>query len=592
MLSRQARIFFRFTGGYVLVWLAAGAVAAFALVFIELVISLQIANLLVMLGLVNQAVSFPFGLGKLSNNLTTFVVIFIGSGILRAFCYFLIAHSGNFAHEAILNRLRLLAFHESFGSERSMVSLASLTGWVSEHFHRATYFCLYVANLIPALVQLIFLTALLLKSSVHLTALAMVAIIIVGLLVHFVNGYARKIVASNPAIGDSMVQRMMRMARNKYLLKALRTMEREHKQLVLSSLRFATSIIRSNALSNFAGNLPQIFGMATLMLLVGEELRSHELTGMAFLSFLYLFLRMVQALSTASSAYGAMNSQYPAYRHVANYVEKFSDEEFERAVRPSDHLSAFGLRRSVEFFGTNNSKIEGLLNDQNGEPPSVTFKDVSFRYQENSSDVLRHFNLEIRSGEACAIMGASGSGKSTILGLLMGMMNPDSGEILLGGKDPQTFFSDPNLRLGFVGAEPYLIEGTIRENLLYGIRRDDIFDGELFSVLNRAQLSELIKVNPSLLDYQISESGEGLSSGQKQRLMFARALLGKPTLLVLDEASSNLDEETESLLAAEIRKLNGTCTTIIITHRSAFVKWVDNRISLVTQSDPLNCENI
>ena len=377
------------------------------------------------------------------------------------------------------------------------------------------------------------------------------------------------------------------MSQNKYLLKALRTMEREHKHLVLSSLRFATSIVRSNALGNFAGNLPPTFGLITLMLLVSYQLKNPELSGMAFLSFLYLFLRMVQSLATASVAYGAMNSQYPAFLRVSQYVRSFSDEEFRVAVAPSDRLSPLGLRRNVEDFARSNAETNSSSSKIEKPAPEVLFKNVLFRYNSDAPDVLRDFHLEIPAGGTCAIMGASGSGKSTILALLLGMLRPNSGLISLGGKTPSEFFSDPDLRLGFVGAEPYIIEGTIRDNLLYGVRDQSISDDELHSSLMRAQLGELVAGNPSFLDYVISESGEGLSTGQKQRLMFARALLAKPNLLVLDEASANLDEKTESLLAAEIQKLSGKCTTIIITHRSGFVSWVEQKRHLTSSLDEL-----
>jgi ABC-type bacteriocin/lantibiotic exporter with double-glycine peptidase domain len=226
--------------------------------------------------------------------------------------------------------------------------------------------------------------------------------------------------------------------------------------------------------------------------------------------------------------------------------------------------------------------MNGSSSNIDKSAPTVIFKNVFFKYSADAPDVLRDFHLEIPAGGTCAIMGASGSGKSTILALLLGMLRPNSGSISLGGKSPNEFFSDPDLRLGFVGAEPYIIEGTIRDNLLYGVRDQSISDDELYSSLKRAQLGELVAGNPSFLDYVISESGEGLSTGQKQRLMFARALLARPNLLVLDEASANLDEKTEALLAAEIQRLGGKCTTIIITHRSGFVSWVEHRHHLTS----------
>jgi ABC-type bacteriocin/lantibiotic exporter with double-glycine peptidase domain len=210
----------------------------------------------------------------------------------------------------------------------------------------------------------------------------------------------------------------------------------------------------------------------------------------------------------------------------------------------------------------------------------VRFENIDFRYAPELPKVLDRFSRVIGAGEACAIMGVSGSGKSTLLGLLMGMLAPTSGTIRVGGKSTDEYFADPDLRLGFVGPEPFLIEGTVRENLLYGVRRPNVPDDELLQALRRAQLDELLAEKPGLLDHALTEAGEGLSTGQKQRLMFARAILVEPTLLVLDEASSNLDERTEALLSAEIQRMAGRCTILVITHRPAFVKWIGKTIHL------------
>jgi ABC-type multidrug transport system fused ATPase/permease subunit len=193
--------------------------------------------------------------------------------------------------------------------------------------------------------------------------------------------------------------------------------------------------------------------------------------------------------------------------------------------------------------------------------------------------VFYGLNVEVEAGSQLAIVGPSGSGKSTLLALVLGVLRPTEGEIIVDGVSPAQFCESPDARIAYVGAESFLIDGTVRENLLYG-RSEAFTDSEMIAALQAAQLENWYLETKDPLNYLISENGEALSTGQKQRLSLARALLSKPSLLILDEISANLDVKTEAEVALTVAGLTGICTTLIVSHREGIVKHVTNRLVL------------
>ena len=162
--------------------------------------------------------------------------------------------------------------------------------------------------------------------------------------------------------------------------------------------------------------------------------------------------------------------------------------------------------------------------------------------------------------------------------LLLGIFKPDKGYIKINNEDPSVFFAAPTNKIGYVGPEPFLIAGSVKENLCYGIERA-ISNHEIWEALEKASLKEFIEQKS--LNYYIAEDQSGISAGQKQRLCLARAILNKPHLLVLDEATANLDDKTEKEIADSILTLKGLCTTIIISHRPGILIGIDKVIKLL-----------
>ena len=161
--------------------------------------------------------------------------------------------------------------------------------------------------------------------------------------------------------------------------------------------------------------------------------------------------------------------------------------------------------------------------------------------------------------------------------MILGILRPVNGSISIDGALPEHYFGQNRIQVGYVGPEPYLIRGTLRENLTYGIKFA-VSDAEIQSALELASLGPLIaKVG---LEYEIFEDQSGLSAGQKQRLCLARAILNKPHVLVLDEASANLDHVTEDEITHSIARLKGKTTTIIVSHRMGLLKFSDEILRL------------
>ncbi|MBT8186841.1 MAG: ABC transporter ATP-binding protein [Croceitalea sp.] len=203
----------------------------------------------------------------------------------------------------------------------------------------------------------------------------------------------------------------------------------------------------------------------------------------------------------------------------------------------------------------------------------MRFEDVSFAYEENK-EVLHNISFEVKSGQVVALVGSSGSGKSTIAGLAASFLNPISGTILIDGQDlSKVDLNSYRQFLGVVLQDDFLFEGTIRENILFP--RPNASEGELAKAVKAAYVDEFTDRFEDGLDTLIGERGIKLSGGQRQRIAIARAVLANPRILILDEATSNLDTESESLIQKSLAELTKGRTTFVIAHRLSTIRKAD-----------------
>jgi len=209
----------------------------------------------------------------------------------------------------------------------------------------------------------------------------------------------------------------------------------------------------------------------------------------------------------------------------------------------------------------------------------VRFEGVAFRYGEDLPPVLREIDLEIQEGETVALVGSSGAGKSTLAGLVPRFFDVEAGRVTVDGLDVRTLALE-ELRgaIGIVPQEPMLFAGTVRENLLYG--NGAATQKELTEAARAAHADIFVDALPNGLDQVVGERGVTLSAGQRQRLAIARVVLERPRILILDEASSSLDAESERLVQDALERLMEGRTTLVIAHRLSTVIRADRILVL------------
>jgi ATP-binding cassette subfamily B protein/subfamily B ATP-binding cassette protein MsbA len=203
----------------------------------------------------------------------------------------------------------------------------------------------------------------------------------------------------------------------------------------------------------------------------------------------------------------------------------------------------------------------------------IRFEDVEFEYREGRP-VVRDFNVVVPGGTVVALVGRSGAGKTTVTDLVARFHDPTRGQILLNGQDIREFqLMTYRQLLAIVQQDVFLFDGSVRENIAYG--RHDATVDEVVDAARRANADEFIVRLPEGYDTLIGERGVKLSGGQRQRLAIARAILAAPQILILDEATSNLDTESEQLIQASMATLLAGRTTFVIAHRLSTIHRAD-----------------
>lgn len=236
---------------------------------------------------------------------------------------------------------------------------------------------------------------------------------------------------------------------------------------------------------------------------------------------------------------------------------------------------SFELIKKTKFINPKKTKTEDEFVFKN----KIELKNISFGYEGNENLTLKDLNLEIHKGQSYAIIGESGSGKSTFINILLGLLIPKNGQVLCDGESIHNKLDAWHKNIGFVPQDIYLIDDTVKNNILFGLNYSKIDESRLWKAIKQSQLDEFITCKKDL-EINIGERGLMISGGQKQRIGIARVLYKNPEIIIFDESTSSLDASNEKEIFNTIQSLADKKTIIVISHNEKAIRFCQNKFHI------------
>lgn len=476
---------------------------------------------------------FPTSLGSSISILILF-------GLARACVYMLKTYFASQTQVAFICNQRRGLLH--FGLKNAgVVSSKKLTTAFTEVASQAGVVVYYISILINTLIAavLFLLLGLRLATFEMIIGVSLLMLLLFPLkkFAKTINNYGVGLVKEWENVSDSLIKGL----RNYFFLSIYNQIDFEIKKGEESLDKYKLHYTDYSRIVGVMSAFPLLIGVCILSLITYISVKFIHTDGMKLVSFFYLFIRLAQAASEANATFSNVKLNFPGFKILYEWKLK--------------------LKISEGIYKLPNKIIKN-------EPIDVEFVNVSLKY-ENQDYLFKDLSFKISKGEVFIIKGESGTGKSSLLSLILDVNKPNKGEVLISGISTIQYKLDLQNVLAYVGPEPFMIAGSVRENLLYGLPNTTVADTDIWNILKKVHIYDLIQNLPNKLDELIYDIPQ-FSTGQKQRLSFARALLRKPRLLILDEATANLDLETENIIIENLKEILKNCTTIIVTHKDSF----------------------
>ena len=481
------------------------------------------------------------------------VAILILFGLIRSTVYMMKTHFAGLTQFSFNRRIRtnLLTYGLRGGHAVSTKELVSIFTEITTQAGVVLYYCSLLVNTGIA-AALFFVVGMTLAPLEMLMGVTLLALFLLPLrkLTAKINLYGKGLVQEWEQVNDALLRGL----RNFFFLSLFKQIEPEIERGSINlknSERYYTSY---SLISAFSAAVPLLIGISVLSFLTYVSVQFIGTAPIKLLSFFYIFIRLSQSASDANSTLAQIKLNLPGFKVLMDWHRKLEAQ--------SSQVKLPGV--SIEA-----SHVE------------VVVQNLGFGFSQGA-EILRDLNFRLGAGDVLLIRGPSGSGKSTLLSLILGINKPTTGYVAINGHSTHEFELNLEKVLGYVGPEPFLISGSIRDNLLFGLSSDrHANDEDIWAALRTMEIDLVIRALPQGLGQPVHDIPQ-FSTGQRQRLAFARALLRKPRLLILDEATANLDDLTEARIIERLRSILPNITTIIVSHKSSFDEMATQRIFIGT----------
>lgn len=512
----------------------------------------------------------------LSHEMALAIALVIVGFARLCFQYFAQIYSTE-AQESLNARLRLLIIEDLIDSKEILGNVSDIQSNITENFQKGSQFVYYCTQLIGSSLQCLVLLVAMALSAPAESGIALGLFSIGVLLLLILNRRTKERSKVLPGIQLKLLSHVLRNARNQLLIRLYKTQGLEKfltRGLVGENYN---KYMESISIAYFSSSAAPLVGIIVLAAVyysssvyLGNDIPS-------LIVFFYLFSRFAQIASQSvqNLSYMSMFSrQYQNSRDAFDYV----------IGKGNVHLADIALECS-RIRSKKKKSVKPINSEAVNKPamaPEIRINSLGMK-QRNGEFIFRNLNLVLKSGQHLGIEGPSGTGKSSLLAGILGLRAVAEGEVAINGCPAKSFLARDTVRIGYVGTDPFLMEGTIRSNLIYGLDTSPP-ETEIWEALESVNLSEVVSRLPAGLETSIGEIGPEFSTGQQQRLSFVRAILRRPHILILDEATSNLDELSESLIAGIVQEMHKKVTVVIVSHRKKLLENVDILLKLTSQS--------
>jgi len=555
------RELYKLVGKRVAILLMLSAPAGLALSCVEQALAAAIKGFLGFLGVTSVSESSKLLSFLPQTGAATVVVYLIAFGAMRAALgwlnYFLAGAVQ--AHFSFRQRTKLIEW--AFQSKNVIPS--EVTTLFNEVVQNSSDAIKSLGSCVMAATASFFLAVILVYLSPKLSLIAFFFLLVLGVLVRRLSRICKRAGQGIIKEWNMLHSRLMTGIRN-LLFMRIYGIHKDQERLSIDGLAaYRGHFLMTVKVGSVQAVLPQLAGLSLMcMLAIVGKSSTDGLSPGTVLAYFYVLFRCIQQISNLMNAASNLFFFWPQ-------VDTLLVAQQSRDYAP--------LQARVRPLSIRHKKIEAITS-----PIGWRLSHATYTYPNGRTQVIRELNLTIAPGSTTILTGPSGSGKSTVLNLLIGELKPALGTIeveLDGRMYPIEAVEDEILSsIGYVTADSFIIGGTILDNLYLGLKNHPT-DKELDQVLKQAEC-HFIDHLPLGLAHKLWENGEGLSSGQRQRLSLARALLRKPKALILDEVTSNLDHTTEEKLLNTLAKLKGQFTIIATTHRPVLLRIADQHIKM------------